>query len=403
MIRRILSLLILLISTLSVFSQTYPSDIKVKSFAIGTTKVTGINTAVVNNADTASNAKLLTEGAVFSYIKIKLAGITPGPTNLGLGSLSPTSLPVTNSNGTGFTIPIAVAGTTAGLQSASDKAFSDSIRNKLLKDTSYSANAGSAGFAIFYVDHDTIKFRKMSILGSAVLSLLADSGLQLDTRPLVPATRILTINGVAQDFTQDRSFTTPGTIITVFGRSTSAISATAGDYTANKVTNAVDSTVRYSDPAWITAINFAKVIGLTGNVSILDIKATGTKDGSHFLAGDSTWKTVPTAGGIGIRTANSQSGTTYTLALADTSKYLLMTNAASNTISIPDDATLSLTIGCTIEVYQQGLGTTVVAPLNGNVTVNSPGGRFKTVEQYSKIILHKVSANSWILSGDLSL
>jgi hypothetical protein len=49
-----------------------------------------------------------------------------------------------------------------------------------------------------------------------------------------------------------------GAVSSVFGR-TGAIVATAGDYTAAKVTNAVDSSASYADPAWITSLNWSKV------------------------------------------------------------------------------------------------------------------------------------------------
>jgi hypothetical protein len=51
-----------------------------------------------------------------------------------------------------------------------------------------------------------------------------------------------------------------GAVSSVFGR-VGAIVATAGDYTAAKVTNAVDSSASYADPIWITSLNWSKVTG----------------------------------------------------------------------------------------------------------------------------------------------
>lgn len=101
------------------------------------------------------------------------------------------------------------------------------------------------------------------------------------------------------------------------------------------------------------------------------------------------------------KTLNAQVGTTYTLVQADTAKYITASNASPITISIPDDATAAIVPPATIEVYQQGASQFTVAPLNGLVTVNAPKGRYKSAAQFSKVVLNKISANYWIVSGDL--
>ena len=49
-------------------------------------------------------------------------------------------------------------------------------------------------------------------------------------------------------------------VSSVFGRSGAVVSAT-GDYTAAQVTNAVDSTGTYANPAWITSLAWSKITG----------------------------------------------------------------------------------------------------------------------------------------------
>src|SRR5947209_1188250 len=49
-------------------------------------------------------------------------------------------------------------------------------------------------------------------------------------------------------------------VSSVFGR-TGAVTAQTGDYTAAKVTNAVDQTGSYADPAWITSLAYSKLTG----------------------------------------------------------------------------------------------------------------------------------------------
>ena len=51
-----------------------------------------------------------------------------------------------------------------------------------------------------------------------------------------------------------------GSISSVFGR-TGSVAAQTGDYTAAQVTNAVDATQNYSNPAWITGLAWSKITG----------------------------------------------------------------------------------------------------------------------------------------------
>lgn len=51
---------------------------------------------------------------------------------------------------------------------------------------------------------------------------------------------------------------TSGPVMSVFGR-TGYVIAQAGDYTADLITNAVDQTGRYANPAWITSLDYSKI------------------------------------------------------------------------------------------------------------------------------------------------
>jgi hypothetical protein len=78
--------------------------------------------------------------------------------------------------------------------------------------------------------------------------------------------------------------------ISVFGR-TGAVVATAGDYTAAQVTNAVSTTGSYADPAWITSIAFSKITGEPNFV----IDPTTTK--GDLIVRDAS---IPNRVGIGV-------------------------------------------------------------------------------------------------------
>jgi hypothetical protein len=56
-----------------------------------------------------------------------------------------------------------------------------------------------------------------------------------------------------------------GNVTTVFGR-TGAVVQVTGDYSAAQVTNAVDSTGSYANPAWITALAYGKITGAPATV-----------------------------------------------------------------------------------------------------------------------------------------
>ena len=49
-----------------------------------------------------------------------------------------------------------------------------------------------------------------------------------------------------------------GAVASVFGR-TGVVIAVSGDYSAAMVTNAVDATQTYSNPAWITSLPWSKI------------------------------------------------------------------------------------------------------------------------------------------------
>jgi hypothetical protein len=99
---------------------------------------------------------------------------------------------------------------------------------------------------------------------------------------------------------------------------------------------------------------------------------------------------------------NAQSGTTYTLALADAGKVVEVANASSITLSVPTDASVAFPIGTQITILQTGVGQiTVSATTPGTTTVNYTPGN-KTRAQWSSATLIKRAANTWVLIGDLA-
>jgi hypothetical protein len=123
-------------------------------------------------------------------------------------------------------------------------------------------------------------------------------------------------------------------------------------------------------------------------------------------AGDSSLNLATTAfvaGGfskLGMRRAiNLQTGTTYTLALADAGQVIDLDNAASITVTVPANATIAFPIGSWIDLVQHGAGQVTISPA-ATVTIISAGAALKTRVQYSGITLIKRATNEWYLIGD---
>lgn len=95
-------------------------------------------------------------------------------------------------------------------------------------------------------------------------------------------------------------------------------------------------------------------------------------------------------------TANSQTGTTYTLVLSDAGKVIECSNASAITLTVPTNASVAFPVGTIIEVYQQGAGQVTVS---STATLRAPGGA-KTRVQYSTLTLRKRATDEWVISGD---
>jgi hypothetical protein len=104
---------------------------------------------------------------------------------------------------------------------------------------------------------------------------------------------------------------------------------------------------------------------------------------------------------------NAQTGTTYTFVLADAdNKLVTASNAASQTYSIPTNATTAFPVGTQINLIQIGAGqVTVEAATSGTTTVVSTGATAaapKCRAQYSAVTLVKRDTDSWYVIGDIA-
>jgi hypothetical protein len=119
------------------------------------------------------------------------------------------------------------------------------------------------------------------------------------------------------------------------------------------------------------------------------------------IAGVNDHQTRVTAleGSASALTANTQTGTTYTLVLGDAGKCVEMNNAAANTLTIPLNASVPFPVGTVIELYQVGAGQTTVSP--GSTTLRAPDGS-KLSKQYASASLRKRATDEWVLAGSVT-
>lgn len=105
------------------------------------------------------------------------------------------------------------------------------------------------------------------------------------------------------------------------------------------------------------------------------------------------------------QTTNSQSVTSYTLALSDSGKFIEMNNTNRNLVIIPLNATVPFANGTRVDIIQTGLGNTT-ASAEAGVTLNyySPttSASVSIKSQWSALTLIKRSTNSWLAIGNIA-
>jgi hypothetical protein len=103
---------------------------------------------------------------------------------------------------------------------------------------------------------------------------------------------------------------------------------------------------------------------------------------------------------------NAQTGTTYTFVLADNGKLVTASNAATQTYSIPTNASVAFPVGTQINIVQLGAGqVTINAVTPGTTTITSTAGTPaapKLRAQYSTATCVKTATDTWLVVGDIS-
>jgi uncharacterized MnhB-related membrane protein len=104
-------------------------------------------------------------------------------------------------------------------------------------------------------------------------------------------------------------------------------------------------------------------------------------------------------------TANSQSGSTYTVANADLYQALVITtNASTKTVTIaPDSILTAAAVGSAITFLNTGAGLLTFAAGSG-VTIASAGAAptAPTLAQYKSCLAVRTAANTWVITGAIA-
>lgn len=98
---------------------------------------------------------------------------------------------------------------------------------------------------------------------------------------------------------------------------------------------------------------------------------------------------------------STQTGTTYTIVMADAGTVVELSNAAAITLTIPNNTTTAFPSGTIIEILQAGAGQVTISPAAG-VTIDSRGSAFKTAGQWALAYMYKRNPNEWVLTGDVT-
>jgi hypothetical protein len=93
---------------------------------------------------------------------------------------------------------------------------------------------------------------------------------------------------------------------------------------------------------------------------------------------------------------NDQTGTSYTLVLADGGKLVTFSNAAAVSLTVPTNASVAFPTGVRIKLTNKGAGTVTVAGAGG-VTLN---GNQLTIAQNRSAMLYKLDTNTWVMTAD---
>jgi hypothetical protein len=144
--------------------------------------------------------------------------------------------------------------------------------------------------------------------------------------------------------------------------------------------------------------------GTSGSVT-LAINTAVTTDLTTAQTLTNKTLTSPTINAPFINLAiNAQTGTSYTTVLADNGDLITLSNASAIALTIPPNSSVAYPVGAQLNFVQYGAGQ-VTFTQGAGVTIVSTGATAsapKTRAQYSSATAIQVSADNWLVAGDIA-
>jgi hypothetical protein len=154
----------------------------------------------------------------------------------------------------------------------------------------------------------------------------------------------------------------------------------------------------YYDGFWVEAVGGN--VGPTGPSGAVGNTGVTGATGQTGANGNTGATGVTGSNAVLTLVQNQQSGTTYTIVVADVNKLVELSNASAITLTVPtNSATPGFGVGDQINLLQTGAGQVTVG--GAGVTINGTPG-LKLRAQYSSATLIKRATDTWVLIGDLS-
>lgn len=141
------------------------------------------------------------------------------------------------------------------------------------------------------------------------------------------------------------------------------------------------------------AAEMARLAGTAGaSFSMNSQKITALADGSAVTD-------AATINNVNTVPINNQTGTSYTLVLADAGELVTLSNASAIALTIPANASVAFPIGTQIQIMQIGAGQVTVGITTD--TLNARIGK-KLAGQWAQATLTKITSTIWVIDGDVS-
>lgn len=207
--------------------------------------------------------------------------------------------------------------------------------------------------------------------------------LNVDTTVVATTNNTLTMSGKTLT---SPTITTPSVSGLYLSDSSVVFEGSGGD-------DANETTLTVTNP---TADRTITLPDATGTVVLADLAQTLTNK----------TLTTPTLDDPKINLAIDAETASYTAVLANNGQLVTMNVGSANTFTIPTDASVNFPVGTQINVLQIGTGqTTIQAVTPGTTTINSTSPTPtapKLRTRYSSATCIKLSANNWIVVGDIA-